>query len=270
MYLPGTIGDLIGDLRKNMDLNQKELAEKAGISESKLSRIESSETKNINCDTVVKIAKVLNVSTDYLLGLTTIRTPKQIDIEALGLSEQAAVRLSSPMFKTEILNRLLEHKRFPYLMDLIAVYFSGAAAEGIMARNEIFSLAMSALEDFRKEQPEHSEEIHQDRVFINSQKLGKGEAELEQIKNTFISILKDIRKDMEEQKPTTPVVAREKWQQIMTQISDTVEKPAEQPTADDIAGLLAKGIGQTGMLDEDGIDMLQQVAKQMLEKSKEI
>ena len=86
MYLPGTIGDLIGDLRKNMDLNQKELAEKAGISESKLSRIESSETKNINCDTVVKIAKVLNVSTDYLLGLTTIRTPKQIDIEALGLS----------------------------------------------------------------------------------------------------------------------------------------------------------------------------------------
>ena len=48
MYLPGTIGDLIGDLRKNMDLNQKELAEKAGISESKLSRIESSETKNIN------------------------------------------------------------------------------------------------------------------------------------------------------------------------------------------------------------------------------
>lgn len=172
------------------------------------------------------------------------------------------MRLSSPMFKTEILNRLLEHKRFPYLMDLIAVYFSGAAAEGIMARNEIFSLAMSALEDFRKEQPEHSEEIHQDRVFINSQKLGKGEAELEQIKNTFISILKDIRKDMEEQKPTTPVVAREKWQQIMTQISDTAEKPAEQPTADDIAGLLAKGIGQTGMLDEDGIDMLQQVANQ--------
>jgi hypothetical protein len=56
----------------------------------------------------------------------------------------------------------------------------------------------------------------------------------------------------------------------MTQISDTAEKPAEQPTADDIAGLLAKGIGQTGMLDEDGIDMLQQVAKQMLEKSKEI
>ncbi len=31
MYLPGTIGDLIGDLRKNMDLNQKELAEKAGM-----------------------------------------------------------------------------------------------------------------------------------------------------------------------------------------------------------------------------------------------
>lgn len=270
MYLPGTIGDLIGDLRKNMDLNQKELAEKAGISESKLSRIESGETKNINCDTVVKIAKVLNVSTDYLLGLTTIRNPKQIDIEALGLSEQAAVRLFPPMFKTEILNRLLEHKRFPYLMDLIAVYFSGAAVEGIIARNEIFSLAMSALEDFRKEQPEHSEGIHQDRVFINSQKLGKNEAELEQIKNTFISILKDIRKDMEEQKPTTPVVAREKWQQIMTQISDTAEKPAEQPTADDIAGLLAKGIGQTGMLDEDGIDMLQQVAKQMLEKSKEI
>lgn len=265
MYLPGTTGDLIGDLRRNLGLNQKELAEQAGISESKLSRIESGETKNINCDTIIKLAKVFHVSTDYLLGLTTIRTPKQIDIQALGLSEKAATKMLSPIFKMDILNRLIEHNRFSSLITLIDVYFSGAANEGVAAKNELFGLAVSMLDDYKNAHPESAAEIFDDKVFINAQKSTKGEAELEQIRNIFIGILRDIRKDIKDGVPTTPVIAQELWGEMLAGLPTSEGGEIAKPTPDEMATLLANAVGQTGALDKSGIDMLQQVAKQMIE-----
>lgn len=265
MYLPGTIGDLIGDLRKNIDLNQKELAEKAGISESKLSRIESGETKNINCDTIIKIAKVLNVSTDYLLGLTTIREPKQIDVQALGLSEKAAAKMLSRTFKTEILNRLIEHNRFTSLITLIDVYFSGTATEGVAAKNELFNLTLSMLDDYKKGHPEKTAEVFDDKVLINAQKSAKGEAELEQIRNIFIGILRDIRKDIKDGKPTSPAIAQEMWQKILDGVPRSESGEIIKPTPDEMATLVANVVGQAGALDKGGKEMLQQVLLQMME-----
>lgn len=87
MYLPGTVNERIGDLRTSRGLQQKELAEMIGVSASQLSRIENGETTNINSETIAKLARALNVSTDYILGLTTISVPKSYDISELGLSE---------------------------------------------------------------------------------------------------------------------------------------------------------------------------------------
>ena len=129
-HLPGSIGELVGDLRHNKGWTQKELAERAGVTESTLSRIESGTTKQVDAIVLGKLAKALDTSTDYLLGLTSIRTPKYIDITKLGLSEEAARQLLSPAFKTEIVNRLIEHPQFPYLLRLIDVYFSGAMTGG--------------------------------------------------------------------------------------------------------------------------------------------
>ena len=117
-HLPGSIGELIGDLRHNKAWSQKGLAKRASVTESTLSRIESGITKQVDATALGKIAKALDTSTDFLVGLTPIRTPKHIDIIKRILSEEAARQLLSPAFKTEILNRLIEHPQFPYLLQL--------------------------------------------------------------------------------------------------------------------------------------------------------
>lgn len=58
------------DARLKKNLSQKEVAEKIGVAKSTYSLYESGNRKP-NVDTIKKIADVLNVSADQLLGLET-------------------------------------------------------------------------------------------------------------------------------------------------------------------------------------------------------
>lgn len=88
-----TAGYRISELRKDRGWNQKELAEKLYVSPSQISRIESGETESVNIGILISAAKLFHVSTDYLLGLTQITTPKSYDISQLSLSEKSVRRL---------------------------------------------------------------------------------------------------------------------------------------------------------------------------------
>ena len=135
MALPGTPGERISDLCNDYHITQKELAKRIGVSASQLSRIISGETKTVSSDILMGIADVFKVSTDYILGLSNISVRKNYEISELGLSEGAVRGLVTGAVDVEILNRLLEHKSFPKLMNLIRIYFQDTAAKGIMARN---------------------------------------------------------------------------------------------------------------------------------------
>lgn len=69
-----SIGERILNLRKELNLNQKELAEKTDITEASLSRYENN-LREPKAEIVIKISEVLGCSTDYLLG----RTDNRID-----------------------------------------------------------------------------------------------------------------------------------------------------------------------------------------------
>ena len=180
MSLPGTPNDRIGDIRTFNNLTQKELSGLAGISPSQLSRIESGEIKNISSDILIKLAKALHVSTDFILGLTTIRTPKSYDISELGLSEGAVKNLLiiKNSGATSVLNRLLGHKRFPTLVTQIKAYFHDERAMGIIGVNEMFELATASLEDMRKTQPEKSADIRSGQRLINAEKSSPHETDI--------------------------------------------------------------------------------------------
>lgn len=62
-----TIGDKILYLRQKLDMKQKELADKVGITEATLSRYENGK-RNPRGDIAAKLAKALGVTTDYLLN----------------------------------------------------------------------------------------------------------------------------------------------------------------------------------------------------------
>ena len=176
------------------------------------------------------------VSTDYILGLSTLSVRKSYDISELGLSEGAVRGLVAGTVDVQILNRLLEHRNFPKLMDLIRIYFQDTAAKGIMARNQLIELATASLSDLMKEHPEHRAEAKQDLQLLNAQKMGEHEAEIEKIKNVFLAILRDIKKDMDNREQPGEAVTAAMFQTMQETMKDHQQ---ELLSMDDVTAMIA-------------------------------
>ncbi|WP_368241826.1 helix-turn-helix domain-containing protein [Intestinimonas butyriciproducens] len=262
--LEGHPGDRIGDLRTNLGMTKKELSRKTGIDASQITRIENGSLKTISSDYLIKLAKELKTSTDYILGLTPVSVPKSYDISELGLSNEAVRGLVTGAVDVEILNRLLEHKSFPRLIHLIRVYFQDTAARGIMARNQLIEMATASLSDLMKEHPEHRAEARQDLQFLNAQKLGEHEAEIEKIKNVFLAILRDIKKDMDSGEQPGEVATAA---MLQTMRDTLAEKQQEPVSMDDVAGMVAGQIGKIVPMDEETAEQFRQLAKKMMEQA---
>jgi transcriptional regulator with XRE-family HTH domain len=67
-------------------MTQAELAAQIGSTESTLSRFISGKTDKLGDESIIAIARVFNVSTDFLLGEVDIPDRKNYDISELGLS----------------------------------------------------------------------------------------------------------------------------------------------------------------------------------------
>jgi len=85
------INKRIKSLRKESGHTQQQLAEKLGIKNQTVSCYESGE-REPSYEIILKLADYFNVSVDYLLGRTDVKTPN-IDMIAIhkqtGLSEEA-------------------------------------------------------------------------------------------------------------------------------------------------------------------------------------
>ena len=91
----------IKKIKKIRNWSTKELAEHSGVPLGTLNKILGGGTKDPQLSSIMKISYALDVSTDYLLGLTNISTPigRYTDTEHWGivstLSESIADRLES-------------------------------------------------------------------------------------------------------------------------------------------------------------------------------
>lgn len=269
MYLPGTVNERIGDLRTSKGLQQKDLAEMIGVSASQLSRIENGETTNINAETISKLARELQVSTDYILGLTTISVPKSYDINELGLLEGAvkSLLIIKNIGATPILNRLLGHKRFPVLITQIKVYFYDEVAMGIIGINEMFELATISLEDLRKAQPKKSADIRDGQRLINAEKSSPHEMDVEKIKNTFMTILRDIKKKIGAgDEPVGDTASLDMLRQMQAQLQESMGKAV---TEEQVASVVTQMLAQTGIFDDDTAEMFKKVAQSAMGRWKD-
>ncbi len=264
MALPGTPGQRISDLCNGNHITQKELAEKIGVSASQLSRIVSGETRTVSNDILMGVAKEFKVSTDYILGLSTVSVRKSYDISELGLSEGAVRGLVTGAVDVQILNRLLEHKNFPKLIDLIRIYFQDTAAKGISARNQLIEIATASLSDLMKERPEHRTEARQDLQLLNAQKMGEHEAEIEKIKSVFLAILRDIKKDMENGEQPGETVTAAMFQTMRDTLAEQKQNPI---SVDDVTAMISGQIGQLAPMDEETTKQFQALAKKMIEQA---
>ena len=257
--LPGTVNERIGDLRSGKKWSQKELSRRIEIAPSQLSRIDSGETQNVSSDILIKLANVFEVSADYILGLTKIRSRKNYDISRLGLSEGLVSALVTKKADVQFLNRLVEHKNFWYLMQLVKAYFTDSASSGNMARNDFIDFSTATLGDFMNKNPEHRQEVLENIRSLKSVKLGTHEAEFEKIKSVFIGILKDIKKDMETKKTPEPTATAEFMRQIWAQAQE-IRQEKGTVTAENMTGIVANMLEQALSIDDTGKELFKLLA----------
>ena len=225
-----------------------------------MARIVSGETRTVSSDILIGVAKEFKVSTDYILGLSTVSVRKSYDISELGLSEGAVRGLVTGAVDVQILNRLLEHRNFPKLIDLIRIYFQDTAAKGITARNQLIEIATASLSDLMKEHPEHRTEARRDLQLLNAQKMGEHEAEIEKIKSTFLAILRDIKKDIDNGEQPGEAVTAAMFQAMQDALAEQKLNPL---SVDDVTAMVAGQIGQFIPMDEETFEQFQQLAKKM-------
>ena len=79
-YLPAPSNIRLADLMKEHNISQPELAKEIGCSKSTISRFISGAKGTLTHEQVLKIARLFNVSTDFLLGETNIPDRKNYDI----------------------------------------------------------------------------------------------------------------------------------------------------------------------------------------------
>ncbi|CUN65095.1 Uncharacterised protein [[Eubacterium] contortum] len=187
---------------------------------------------------------------------------KSYDISELGLSSGAVKGLVTREVDVEILNHLLEHKNFPQLISLIRIYFEDTAARGVMARNQLIDTATASL--LMKDHPEQRAGAGQDRRFLNAQKIGEHEAEIERIKNVFMSILRDIKKDIDSGEQPGETATAAMLQNIQNAAQ---EQKQELHTVDDVAALVAEQIEKLMPLDRETSEQFQQLMKKMIEQA---
>jgi len=135
----------------------------------------------------------------------------------------------------------------------------------MMTRNQLIEMATAFLSDLMKEHPEHSTEARQDLQLLNAQKMREHEAEIEKIKSAFLTILRDIKKDMESGEQTGEAVTAAMFQTMQDALAEQKQEPLSM---DDVTAMIAGQIGQLAPMDEETNKQFQALAKKMMEQVK--
>ena len=188
-YLPAPSNIRLADLMKEHNISQPELAKELGCSKSTINRFISGAKGTLTHEQVLKIARLFNVSTDFLLGETNIPDRKNYDIAELGLSVEAAKNLYTGRVNTEVVNLLLENARFAELTYRISQYFDDTFASGIAAQNAMLT-TLSTLLRTRVKTPEAAKAAKD----ISLRRKPVYQGDLDDIEMYFMAAVKEIKK----------------------------------------------------------------------------
>ena len=189
-YLPADVRTRIVDLMKANKVTQKKLALSIGVHESTLGRFLNGTTEKLSEESVIRIARVFNVSTDFILGTTEIPDKKNYDISELGLSVEAAKNLYTGKVKPDVVNRLLESSRFATVTYMIAQYLDDTTAAGFAAQNQMLASISSML--LAENKTPAAVQAARD---ANACKVPMYQADLTNIQNTFMAAVKEVKKE---------------------------------------------------------------------------
>lgn len=89
MPQPGILGERVLLSRRRAHLTQQELAKAVGVTATTIARLEQGRTQRITTESLERMSRALDVSADYLLGLSDRREGGS-SVESRGTEELVA------------------------------------------------------------------------------------------------------------------------------------------------------------------------------------
>ena len=237
VYLTGDLRFRLKNLMMERNVSQSQLAKVAGISESTFSRFMSGQIQDLSSESVIRIARELDVSTDFLLGIINVPDKRNYDISDLGLTVQAARNLYTQRVNRDVVAYLLENPKFAETTRLIADYMSGSLAAGIAAQNELLDHVAGMLIDAK---------LYAGARDVKLRKIPKNQV-LDKIQTTFSAAVRDMEKDV-----TLEVAAKkltgEQFERIRSEVTKDEALAGKQIAPEQFVDMILASIQSQNLL----------------------
>ena len=247
-YLPADVRKRIIDVMRERKLTQRELALRIDVNESTISRFLSGKTEKLSEESVIRIARVFNVSTDFILGTTVIPDKKNYDISELGLSVEAAKNLYTGKVNNDVVNRLLENPRFATVTYMIAQYMDDTLAGGYAAQNQMYATLSSMLLGINKT----SAAVQAART-ANAMKVPAYQADQTTIQNTFMTVVKEIKKEAGSDLAAAKAISKETTERMFTELTKGQDTPVPTITPEAVADAVTGSVSGMDYVNQEAL-----------------
>lgn len=251
VFLPGNIRQRLLDLMKHNNVSQTELARKIGCNDSLLSRFLSEKTDKLGDENIIRIARAFNVSTGFLLGVTTVPDRKNYEIDELGLSAQAARNLYTGKANAQVVNYLLESPRFLELTYILEQYFNDTVAAGYAAQNQLYATLSSLTRKSAK-----TKAAAQAANEINRLKTPVYQADLATIENQFMMAVKEVKKEIGNDFAAIRAMTAEEAEKMFSEITKCQDMENLTVTPKQVSDLIIGSVAGMDCVDPDALNTL--------------
>lgn len=258
-YLPADVRKRIVDVMRERKMTQRELALRIDVNESTISRFLSGKTEKLSEESVIRIARVFNVSTDFILGTTVIPDKKNYDISELGLSVEAAKNLYTGKVNNDVVNRLLENPRFATVTYMIAQYLDDTLAGGYAAQNQMYATLSSMLLGINKT----SAAVQAART-ANAMKVPTYQADQTTIQNTFMTVVKEIKKEAGSDLAAAKAISKEATEKMFTTLAKGQDTPIPSITPEAVADAVTGSVSGMDYVNQEALQNFNQSLADLL------
>ena len=253
VFLPGNIRQRLLDLMKHNNVSQTELARKIGCNDSLLSRFLSEKTDKLGDENIIRIARAFNVSTDFLLGVTTVPDRRNYEIDELGLSAQAARNLYTGKANALVVNYLLESPRFLELTYILEQYFNDIVASGYAAQNQLYTTISSLTRKTVK--TEAGEQAARDIAHLRTSVY---QADLVTIENQFMLAVKEVKKEIGNDFAAMQSMTAEQAKRMFTEVAKGQDMTNPTITPEQVSDLIIGSVAGLDGVNRDALNTLGQ------------
>ena len=264
VYLPGTVRSRLLDLMKERKVTQVELATRIGSTESSFSRFITGKTDKISPEQIIRIARVFNVSTDFLLGIVDIPDRKNYEIAELGLSVQAARNLYTGKVNPDVVNRLLESARFAEVTYMIEQYLNDSMAKGFATQNQMFTSLSAMLRGTVK-----TDAAVQAARDTNRMKVPVYQADQTTIQNQFMAAIREVKQEVGNDIAASRDLSKEVTQKMFTELTKGQDTPQPSITPEQIAQAITGSVAGMDGVDQDALNKFGMALQEFMQSTLE-